>query len=86
MSPQGAESHRRFAEEHSLNFPLLVDEDLSLARAYGAVAETPGEWEGIPLKVTRSTFVIDEDGRVEQAMYGVKVAGHVDALKEALAT
>ncbi len=84
VSPQGAESHNKFALKHQLNFPLLVDEDLKLAAKYGAVAEQPGEWEGIPLKLKRSTFVIDENGRIERAIYGVKVAGHVDALKDAL--
>lgn len=67
-----------------MDFPLLVDEDLELASKYGAVAEQPGEWEGIPLKLRRSTFVIDANGRIEKAMYGVKVAGHVAALKDAL--
>lgn len=84
MSPQGAESHGKFALKHQLNFPLLVDENLELASKYGAVAEQPGEWQGIPLKLKRSTFVIDEKGRIERAIYGVKVAGHVDALKQAL--
>lgn len=83
-SPQGAESHSKFALKHQLNFPLLVDEDLSLASAYGAVAEKPGEWEGIKLKVKRSTFVIGPDGRIEQAMYGVSAKGHVDELKHKL--
>ena len=84
-SPQGAASHTRFALKNQLNFPLLVDQDLSLATRFGAVAEKPGEWEGVPLKVQRSTFVIGPDGRIEQAIYGVKLKGHVDALKEALA-
>lgn len=35
-------------------------------------------------KRTRSTFVIDPEGRIEQALYGVKVKGHVDNLKESL--
>ena len=83
-SPQDADSHARFAAKNALNFPLLVDEDLSLAARYGAVAERPGEWEGIPLKLNRSTFVIGPDGRIEQAIYGVKVTGHVDALTESL--
>jgi peroxiredoxin Q/BCP len=70
--------------KHQLGFPLLVDEDLALATKYGAVAEKPGEWNGIRLKVKRSTFVIGPDGTIEQAHYGVKVAGHVEALLEPL--
>ncbi len=84
VSPQGAESHRRFATKYDLNFPLLVDEDLSVASAYGAVAEKPGDYKGIPIRIKRSTFVIGPDGKIEQAIYGVKVAGHVDAIKESI--
>lgn len=85
VSPQGAASHKRFADKYELNFPLLIDEGLAAARSYGAIKEPPGEWEGIKLHVKRSTFVIDEDGKIEQAIYGVKVAGHVDSLRETLA-
>ena len=84
ISPQGAASHERFAAKHGLNFPLLVDEDTAVAKAYGAYKNSPDEWEGIPLKIKRSTFVIDEQGKIERAEYGVRVKGHVDALKEAM--
>lgn len=80
VSPQGADSHRRFAEKYNLNFPLLVDEGLEATRAYGAHKDL-GDYEGIPLRVKRSTFVIDEDGRIELAEYGVKAKGHVEALR-----
>lgn len=79
-SPQDATSHKRFAAKHQLDFPLLVDSDLKLAESFGAVAEKPGEFEGIILKVKRSTFVISPDGKIERAMYGVKVKGHVEDL------
>ena len=76
-SPQDATSHNKFALKHQLNFPLLVDSELKLAEAFGAVAEKPGEFEGITLKIKRSTFVIGPDGTIEKAMYGVSVKGHV---------
>ena len=85
VSPQGAASHERFARKYDLNFPLLIDDDLATAKAYGAVREKVEDYKGIPLKVARSTFVIDEDGNIEQTIYGVKVAGHVDSLRESLA-
>lgn len=81
VSPQGAASHQRFATKFGLNFPLLVDEGTAVARAYGAYKDK-GEWNGIPLKINRSTFVIDEEGRIEQALYGVRAKGHVESLKE----
>ena len=84
ISPQGAESHKRFAAKHGLNFPLLVDEGTEVARAYGAYKDGGDEWNGIPLKIKRSTFVIDENGVISSAQYGVRVKGHVEALKEAV--
>ncbi|MDQ3771874.1 MAG: peroxiredoxin [Actinomycetota bacterium] len=83
-SPQGAGSHESFAAKYRLNFPLLVDEDMSLASAYSATGEF-GEFEGIPLTVQRATFVIDEQGTIEQALYGVNARTHVAALKDSLA-
>ena len=84
VSPQGAASHRSFAREHGLGFPLLVDEGLRAARAYGAVRARPAEHDGVPLKVRRCTFVIDEEGGIEQALYDVTARGHVDGLRELL--
>ena len=82
VSPQGAASHQRFSSKFGLNFPLLVDEDTRVTKAYGAYKDRGEEWDGIPLKVNRSTFVIDEEGRIEQALYGVRAKGHVESLKE----
>ncbi len=83
-SPQGTESHSAFSSKHRLNFPLLVDEDMSLAKAYGT-AGVFGKFESIPLMVQRSTFVIDANGRIEQALYGVSSRSHVEKLKASLA-
>jgi len=55
ISPQGVDSHERFAEEKKLNVPLLADEDKAVAKAYGIVAG--------PL-VRRAIFVIDEEGKI----------------------
>jgi thioredoxin-dependent peroxiredoxin len=75
VSPQGADSHRRFAEKYGLQFPLLIDEGLATTRAYGAYKDL-GNYEDVPLRVKRSTFVIAE--------YGVKARGHVAELLEKL--
>jgi thioredoxin-dependent peroxiredoxin len=81
VSPQGAESHAAFATKHELNFPLLIDEDMSVAERYGALLDQGHTYEGIPLRVKRSTFVIDEEGNIVEALYGVKATNHVDELK-----
>ncbi|MDQ3986242.1 MAG: peroxiredoxin, partial [Actinomycetota bacterium] len=83
VSPQDEASHRAFIDKYGLNFPLLVDEDTAAARAYG-VAHEGGDWRGIPLRVQRATFVIDEDGKLTQALYGIKARGHVENLKQGL--
>lgn len=78
VSPQGAASHKRFAAKYSLGFPLLIDEGGAAAKVFGAVKESE------KLRIKRSTFVIDEQGRIEQALYGVTAKGHVASLKETL--
>lgn len=55
ISSQSVDSHERFAEEKSLNVPLLADEDKAVARAYGVLAG--------PM-VRRAIFVVDEEGVV----------------------
>lgn len=82
-SPQGAESHNAFSSKYGLNFPLLVDEDMGLAKAFGT-AGVFGKFENLPLTVRRSTFVIDENGKIEQALYGVNARSHVGELKASL--
>ena len=82
VSPQGAASHRKFSDKYSLNYPLLVDSDYVMARAYG-VAE---EREGKKPRIKRSTFVIDDDGLLVEARYGVTARGHVESLMPGLAS
>lgn len=83
VSPQDADSHRAFADKYRLNFPLLIDADGAVARKYGAWEER-GEYEGMPLIISRSTFVIDSDGTIEEALYGLKAKGHVESLRALL--
>ncbi len=83
VSPDPAKSHVRFREKHDLPFPLLVDEDHSVAEAYGAWGEKKmagRTYEGI----IRSTFLIDAESIVVRAWYKVKVKGHVDEVLEEL--
>lgn len=82
VSPQGAASHRRFADKYALNFPLLVDSAYDMARAYGVAEERD---EGKKPRVQRSTFIIDEDGTLLEALYGVKARGHVESLLSGMA-
>ncbi len=72
-----------FAERDALTFPLLSDEDLTVHKAYGAYGEK-NSYGRIVTGVLRSTFVIDEDGKVQLALYNVKATGHVASLRKKL--
>jgi thioredoxin-dependent peroxiredoxin len=84
VSPQSADSHKSFASRFSLNFPLLVDADKSVAERYGAVLDEPRTYEDVPIEIKRSTFVIDENGNIQGAYYGVRARSHVGELLAAL--
>ncbi|MQA79444.1 MAG: redoxin domain-containing protein [Streptosporangiales bacterium] len=62
-----------------MTFPLLPDPDKAVLQAYGAYGEKQNYGKTV-VGVIRTTVVVGEDGRVEQAMYGVKATGHVARL------
>lgn len=80
VSQDDAASHRAFKRKYTLNFPLLIDRERKAHEAYGAWGERPGRGVG----VIRSTFLIDESGKVKRAWYGVKPDGHAKEVLEAL--
>jgi thioredoxin-dependent peroxiredoxin len=83
ISPDSPEKLAEFRDRDSLTFPLLSDPDHQVLEAYGAYGEK--NVYGKPVTgVIRSTFVIDEDGRIERAQYGVKATGHVAKLRREL--
>lgn len=84
ISPDDEASHRRFKERYSLPFTLLSDPDHAVAEAYGAWGERSYAGKTY-MGIIRSTFVIDEEGDVARAVYGVKPDGHADLVLEALA-
>ena len=71
----------QFAERDGLSFPLLSDADLAVHQAYGVWGEKKNYGKVIQ-GVIRSTFVIDEDGVVEHALYNVKATGHVARIRK----
>jgi|SRR4051794_8326532 len=72
-----------FAEQESLNFPLLSDPGLTVHQEYGAYGEKSLYGKTVT-GVIRSTFVIDEEGRVQLPLYNVKASGHVASLRKKL--
>ncbi len=83
ISPDEPEALADFANDESLNFPLLSDTDNEVAKAYGSYGEkTFGEKTFVG--TLRSTAVIDTEGKISQIEYGVDAKGHVSRLREAL--
>ncbi len=85
VSPDGETSHARFKEKFELPFTLLADPDRSAAEAYDVWREKT-TYGKKAMGIVRSTFVIDGDGKVVRAMYGVKPDGHAEKVLSALAT
>jgi peroxiredoxin Q/BCP len=83
MSPDSPEKLAKFREHDGLTFPLVSDTDKSVLTEYGAYGEKKLYGKTV-VGVIRSTFVIDEQGRIEQAMYNVKATGHVAKLRKDL--
>ena len=79
ISPDQPAKLARFRDRDGLTFPLLSDPDRTVLQAYGAFGEKK-LYGKTTVGVIRSTFVIDADGNVEKALYGVKATGHVARL------
>lgn len=83
VSKDSLASHGRFKTKYHLNFPLLSDPDGTIIAAYG-VWKDKSIFGHTALGIVRSTFVIDRDGIVRKAWYGVKVDGHSDQVLQAV--
>lgn len=65
VSPDSPESHKKFIAKFKLPFSLLADEDMKIIHAYGVWGPKQlygRHYEGIH----RTTFVIDEKGKIEK--------------------
>lgn len=83
ISPDKPEKQKSFDEKHELGFPLLSDQDHKVATAYGAWGEKKmygKTYHGI----IRSSFLIDEKGKIIEAWYKVKPLDTVPKAKKAL--
>ncbi len=74
-------AHGAFRDKHGLSVRLLSDADCEACEKYFVLQQR--EVEGVRrLGVMRSTFVIDRQGTLRHALYGVKAAGHADDVLE----
>ncbi len=74
----------KFRERDGLSITLLSDPELDVHRAYGAYGEKK-LYGKLVEGVLRSTFVVDEEGKIQLAQYTVKATGHVAKLRRDLA-
>lgn len=79
ISPDKPEKLAKFRARDALTFPLLADPDRAVLTAYGAFGEKTMYGKKVT-GVIRSTFLVDEHGRIEQALYNVRATGHVAKL------
>ena len=84
ISPDEPAKQLAFDEKYSLGFPLLADTDHAVAEAWGTWGEKQ-LYGKTYIGITRSSFLIDEDGVVERAWYRVKADQTGPKAKDALA-
>jgi peroxiredoxin Q/BCP len=80
VSPDKPEKLAKFRDKEGLTFPLLSDPDREVLTAWGAFGEKTMYGKTVQ-GVIRSTFVVDEKGKIEVAQYNVKATGHVAKLR-----
>ncbi len=79
VSADSEKSHQKFAEKHQLPFPLIADTDKQILKAYqvwGPKKFMGKEFDGIH----RTTFVIDEQGTIEDVIQKVKTKDHASQI------
>ncbi len=77
VSPDSVSSHERFKDKFGLNFTLVPDTDKSICNLYDVIGEKSMYGKKY-LGVIRTTYIIDETGKIAFAFTNVKVPGHVD--------
>jgi peroxiredoxin Q/BCP len=83
MSILDTESKARFAAKYNLTFPLLADEDHSVAEEYG-VWQQKSQYGRDYMGIARTTYLVDAEGKVAKRWDNVKVDGHVEDVLEAV--
>jgi peroxiredoxin Q/BCP len=81
VSPDSSQSHQKFIAKHELPFPLLVDTEHKIAEAFGVWGEKKmygRTYQGIH----RTTFIIDEKGKIERIIDKPKSSVHAQEILE----
>lgn len=83
VSADSVDSHRKFKEKYGLNFPLLSDPSKEVINKYGVWKEK-NMYGKKTMGIERTTFIIDEQGKIAHVFPRVKVDGHTEAVLEKL--
>ena len=83
ISKDSVESHRKFAEKYNLNFILLADPQRDAIEKYGVWQENK-QYGKVSMGVVRTTYIIDEQGRIQAVMPKVKPDTNVADILEML--
>ncbi|MCR9100943.1 MAG: thioredoxin-dependent thiol peroxidase [bacterium] len=81
VSPDSAKKHQNFIKKHDLPFPLLADTEKEVLNAYEVWGEKQfmgKTYDG----VHRTTFIIDEEGKIEKVFKKVKTKAHTEQILE----
>ena len=85
VSPDQPAAHAKFSTKYGLPYTLVADPDHAIAEAYGVWKEK-SMYGRKYMGIERTTFVIDEKGRIAHIFAKVKPAGHAAQVLEALAS
>jgi thioredoxin-dependent peroxiredoxin len=79
VSPDSEKSHRGFIQKYSLPFPLISDPEKKILALYGAYGEKMMYGKKVT-GVLRSTFIIDEKGKIEKILSKVDTKAHTEQI------
>ena len=82
VSKDSVKRHDKFKSKYDLPFKLISDEEGKICTAYGVWQEKKNYGKAY-MGIVRSTFLIDEKGRVAEVWRNLRVKGHVDRVLEA---
>ena len=79
VSVDNEKSHSNFAEKYSLPFPLIADTSMKIVKDYG-VWQEKSMYGRKYMGTVRTTFIIDEKGKIENIISKVETKGHADQI------
>ena len=83
ISPDKPETQKKFDDKHNLGFSLLSDPDHKVAQAYGVWGEKKMYGKTF-MGIIRSSFLIDENGNIENAWYKISPKNTIPELMKVL--